>query len=430
MFRGAASTLLLKIIGEMAVFLAIIAATRMFSLEMSGLFILLQSNLFLFGTIATLGLGTAYHRYVPPYLAQGRTDDIRALIRAVNKSALLAISGSIAAFLVYQAFGPQDRLAPVYQALFAASIGFWALVVLQRHLLRAMRQIFWSEVSYQLIRPIGAIAVLVVGARYLSPVTAIFLALFVPLAFGVVHDIWRLRPLVGGLRGPASVDAPEWRDASRAYTVVMLGRIVLQRLDLLLVGAILGLEAAAIYGVAARISLLVVFVVDPIDSVFRPRASLHIATGEDAWLRRDIVQAGLWIAAASLLTGVAIIALPGLWLNLFGPAFDPDTSVILLWLSVLGRFISANSSISQTLLLMAGHERMQAMLSAGIALVLYPVAAVWATLTFGLIGAAVAVVAARLAQACANIIAARVLTGHWGLVAPRPGNLATAFGGR
>lgn len=429
MFRGTVSILFLMIVGEVTGLLMIILATRMLSLDMSGLLILLQNNLMLFGTMATLGLGTAYQRFLPTYIHEGRMDDARALIRTILGAALVAAVASGVIFLILQNSAP--RLGPLgwgTQAAFMLCIIGWAFMTLNRQMMRALKLTFWSDFSYQMIRPLGGLVILAIGVIFLPPIAAIFLALLLPLLGALIHDAWRIWPLIGRrLSGPHSADMGTWRKSAGYFTVVMMNRVLMQRLDLLVVGAVLGLEAAAIYGIVAKVSILAAVLVEPVQSMFRPRTSLHFSTGDHTALRKDIIQGVLWTASLSLLITAILLVAPGFWLQVFGKAFDPALSVPLLGIMLVGRMMTANSATAQSLSIMAGFERQQAILSSVIVLILYPPLLYWAIVSHGLIGAAVCTLVFRATLSTIRIFLAKRNTGYWGLVWPSPTNLRVAF---
>lgn len=313
--------------------------------------------------------------------------------------------------------------------LASAGILLWGLVTLNRQLLRALKQVFWSEFSYQVLRPVGGTLILAAGLLWGGGNLTIVLALVLPLLVGVLFDLRRLSSRLQGLRNPAdTTPKTEWRASAPHFALINLTRVVLQRLDLFVVAALLGLEAAAIYGLAARLATLSTLAVEPIRSMFQPRASLHHKQGDTEALHRDVVQGTLWIATTALAAALLFLVSAPFWLQLFGDVTAGGESVTLLFILLLGYFVNANSSVASAILMMTGSEHLLARLNVALNLVLYPPLLWLGIQTGGLYGAALATTLIRLLNSAAILWLTRRKAGIWAVAKPTPANLAIAFG--
>lgn len=430
MLKGSILIFLLMIVGELLGFALIIAATRLLSLKAAGLLIYLQNNLFLFGAIGTLGLGTAMYRFIPRYNEAGQIAAVHDLIRWARSCALLASVVSTGLFVATQYISPEIILNPWHMALFSLCIFAWSYLTMDRQILRALGVVFWSDFSYQIIRPISAILVLLLGIFLLPQDTVVFAALLIPLLLGLIYDSWQLRRTLGPRPedpGTDPADRAAWWQSSRHYTLVMMARVLRDRLDVLMVGALMGFEAAAIYGIVARISILAAMVVDPIQSMFQPRASIHFARQDKISLQRDILQSVYWSATAALVICAILFTAPAFWLQFFGEAYDPELSILLLIIMIAGRVPTAISSTANSLLLMSGHEMLVSRLMTSINFVLLPVSLYFGTTQAGMIGAALAVSGARILTSGLVIYFAWAVPGYLILSVPTPERLRIAF---
>ncbi|MGR3368660.1 MULTISPECIES: lipopolysaccharide biosynthesis protein [Roseobacteraceae] len=430
MLKGSILIFLLMIVGEFLGFALIIAATRLLSLETAGLLIYLQNNLFLFGAVGTLGLGTAMYRFIPRYRETGQFATVHALIRWSRSWALLASVLSTGLFVATQYISPEIILKPWHMALFGMCILAWSYLTMDRQILRALGVVFWSDFSYQIIRPSCAVLTLLVGVLVLPQDTAVFAALLIPLLLGLIYDCWQLRRTLGPRpkdTGTDPVDRAAWWQSSRHFTLVMMARVLRDRLDVLMVGALLGFEAAAIYGIVARVSILAAMVVEPIQSMFQPRASLHFARHDESGLQRDIVQSVYWSATAALVVCAVLFGAPAFWLQLFGEAFDPQLSILLLIIMIVGRVPTAISSTANSLLLMSGHEKLVSRLMTSINFVLLPISLYFGTTLAGMLGAALAVSGVRILTSGLVIYFAWAVPGYLILSVPTPERLRVAF---
>lgn len=430
MFKGSVYIFLLMVAGELVGLLSVIAATHFLGVESTGFLIFLQNNLFLFGAIGTLGLGTTMYKFLPRYLEDGAFDKAMGLIIWAMGIAVIAAALSATVFWVVQASSPKIDMSLWQKMVFSLCILAWSMVTIDRQMLRALGVIFWSDFSYQIIRPLGTLVLLLAGIFVAPPEVAILAALLLPLLLCLVHDAWQVRRAVtfsGETRRASKEERSAWWNSSKHFTLVMLSRVVLQRLDILVVGALLGLQEAAIYGVVARVSILAAMVVEPVQSMFQPRVSRHFSKGNIDAVKMDTTRGSLWMLAASLGVALVLLVAPGFWLQVFGDVYKPGTSELLLVVMIVGRLFAANSSSAQSLALMSGHERQQSLVLSSLTFGLYPPILLLGTWWGGMFGAALATALVRVIQAIVKFWLSYRNTGIVGVAAPTPTNLGIAF---
>lgn len=429
MLKGSAFIMILSLLGEALGLIMIMIVGNRYSVAEAGLLITLQNNLFLFGTIGSLGLGTGFLRYAPHYWADGRLDVVRGLQRWTYAVALVGLVLMALAHTGFLLWSEETRHIGLALAL-TGSLGivFWGLVTLNRQFQRALKQVFWSEFSYQVIRPVGGALILAAGIMWGGGIPTIVLALVLPLLVGFLFDLRRISRKINGLFEAADFSSREdWRTSAPHFAQINLTRVVLQRVDLFVVSALLGLEAAAVYGLASRLATLSTLAVEPIRAMFQPRASLHHRQGQTEALQRDVIQGTLWIGATALAAVVLFLTSAPLWLTLFGDISDGRDSVVLLFVLLVGYFVNANSSVASAILLMTGSEKLLARLNMALNLVLYPPLLWLGIQIWGLYGAALATTAIRVINSAAILWLTWHKTGIWAVAKPTPANLALAF---
>ena len=429
MLRGSAYVLGLRIFGEGLGLLMVMVAGNYYSVEATGLLLTLQNNLFLFGTFGTIGLGTCFLRFVPVEHSAGQLDRVRGIMRWVYVVATLGLLIAAAVHAGFMSAAGTAGLGWSDLLLVGLAILVWGWVILGRHLLRALQLTFWSEVSYQVIRPLGGVMILLAGAMLDAPVSFVLPALLVPLLLCVVHDAWRTNRLVEGLSGAVDLSQRAvWSRMAMNFGLFNLARVTLQRLDLLVVTALLGLKVAAVYGLASRMALLASIAVDPIQAMFQPRAAKHHAENNQDALRLDMIIGGLWIFAAAAAVALFIPVTASLWLPLFGDVSQDGTIIGLLVIFVLGDFLNANSSIAAGYMLMTSNEARLARWYGVLIFLVFPPLLLLGTWTGGIWGAALATVTIRLAIAASAVFLAWRATGILIVPRPSPENLRVAFG--
>ncbi|WP_299734047.1 lipopolysaccharide biosynthesis protein [uncultured Tateyamaria sp.] len=430
MLKGSAFVMALKIVGEGLGLIMIIIVTNLYSVSDAGMLLTLQNNLLLFGTIGALGLGTCFHRFVPKYFADKQMPHVRGLQRWVFGLAAVGLSvialGHTAILLLSN---QTPGITPLLALLASLAVVAWGITSLSRQFMRAMGLTFWAEFSYQVIRPLGGIVLLLIGAIWGGTTAIIILALLLPLLAGCVHDAWRSGRLIQGHRGAADYTLrPDWTASAKSYAIFILSRVILQRLDLFVVTIMLGLEAAAVYGLTTRLASLAILAVDPITAVFLPRASLHHAQGETEKMQHDIIQSVLWVSSTALIVAVIFLTSAPLWIGLFGEVAVGSQSLPLLFLFLAGYFAMANGAIASSTLLMTGNERIVGRLNSFLTLIVYPPLLFVGIWLFGLFGAAIATVLIRSLIAGCSVYLTKRKTGIWALPIPTLTNLTIAFG--
>jgi O-antigen/teichoic acid export membrane protein len=118
-----------------------------------------------------------------------------------------------------------------------------------------------------------------------------------------------------------------WRFAApRAVaTVAQLG---LQRIDVLLVAALGGLPAAALYAVAGRFVVLGQLVNQAISQAVQPRLAEALATGDRVAARRFYQTATGWLVLATWPLYLLMMAFAPLYLGLFGEAYRTGGAIV------------------------------------------------------------------------------------------------------
>lgn len=146
-------------------------------------------------------------------------------------------------------------------------------------------------------------------------------------------------------------------------------------------------EWVGIYGVAKRVSDLVVFILVAVNSIVAPKFAALYAQGDfralDA-LARNAAKLMIALAAPVLLV---FILVPSWLLGVFGPDFRAGATVLAILAS--GQFVNVATGSVGYLLMMTGHEKLMrnniiacTILSVGLSAILIP--------KYGVVGAALA----------------------------------------
>lgn len=221
-------------------------------------------------------------------------------------------------------------VAVLTDALLSASRGY-----------RAMRP---TIILDRITRPalqLAAMAGLAVAARW-TPVPAIaypiaWAAPFVPVAALAGHQLRRVH--AAAVPRTASATARHRRSALRRLrrhfwrfaaprALATVGQLGLQRVDVLLVAALAGLPAAALYAVAGRFVVLGQFANQAISQAVQPRLAETLATGDRAAARTLYQTATGWLVLLTWPLYLLVIAFAPLYLGLFGGAYAAGGRIV------------------------------------------------------------------------------------------------------
>ncbi|WP_197430428.1 polysaccharide biosynthesis C-terminal domain-containing protein, partial [Methylobacterium sp. CCH5-D2] len=214
-----------------------------------------------------------------------------------------------------------------------------------------------------------------------------------------------------------------WLRACLPIALVDLATTAFGFVDVLLLGLLMPPAAVGVYFAATRVQQFVPFVQFAASAATAQRFSAAGARGDRAALARLVRLQAQATAAATLATGLAVLAAGPLLLALFGEGFGAGVPVLAVL--VLGSVTASLFGPGEDLLTMLGGERLCAALTlaalgAAIVLGLLLIPAL------GLLGAAAALSAATVLRALALARAARAVHG---LATPIWSGLRTARAG-
>lgn len=312
-------------------------------------------SLAVYRDVLQLGVATATPKFVAQYSALG--DNKRVITAVATSFWMLIIPGAAALVLglglvaVFpHLFGLPSDLRDSAQILvltvalmFALSIPTdvfgCVLMGLQRYDLLNM---VLTVVS--IAQGIGWVIVIAAGGGLvpLGIVTA---------SLGVIGQVWSFvlaRRLV-----PDLTLAPRRADRQMVQPIFGLSvwiaveevsTIILTRLDILVVGIVLGVEAAAVYGVAQKLTLAIGQIMQPVADLFFPHASELAVLDDDAGLRRSLISGTRIVAAVGAPLALAAALMAGPILNAWvGSGFDAGIPVVV-FLSLTALILTVSST--------------------------------------------------------------------------------------
>ena len=326
--RGAGGSFVVQVLGTGLAFAAQVLLARLLGTTHYGVFVVATGWIALLAVPASAGHGTAALRFVASYVAARDFGRLRGYLRvALASGAVVSLALAAAMFAVSQLAG-ESLGEPLARALEigALVLPLQTALVLLSAILLGLRSPVLSLLPSSLIQHPVMIACVVAAFATGIPATGRTAMVWTALASAAALAL-SIALLVRRL--PREVQSASEITETSAWTRVALPlfwitalNLVLQRADLLIVGARLGSEAAGVYSAASRLALLISFGLTAVNAWAAPAfAEIH-ARGDADELQRVVRLAARVVTAFTIPVAVAIgLASTGL-LGLFGEGFE------------------------------------------------------------------------------------------------------------
>jgi O-antigen/teichoic acid export membrane protein len=352
------------------------------------------------------GMPMAAVRFMPVYVAAGHQARLRGFVRDAQRVTLATSLPIAIAFCAVFALFPalRDQLGVAIAA--AALIPIFGLCTLSAGMLQALGQPLRSDLLVNLARTvlIAGLILLAWWFGHAEPATALWLTGLAALIAWGAAAIAARRAMPAAPGGPAESDERHhWITAGMTFVLAMAAVSLIERLDTIMLGTLVGAEAAGIYSVASRLSLTVALATTSVLALMAPALARQAAASDRVGMQRT---ASIAVALAVLMSLciAAVLAGASPWLlPAFGPDFDAAAAPFAILLA--GQVAVAACGSAGGLLAVAGLNRALVVVAIA-AVILDMVLCLLLVPVFGKPGAAGATVATLLAQALALAVVA------------------------
>lgn len=405
----------ISVAGTSLAFVLQVVLARVLVHEEFGIYVYMLAWINLAGLVAKFGFDVSALKYLPAYHHNGDASLFLGFVR-FGRWSVLAISLVCALLFLGGAFFLGGYVADnMVAALFVAPLllPVNALIQIESAYLFALREIVVSRAPVQVLRPLILSAILIAGYFLASYRPSAEVALL--MTFGVGLVIYAVLFVFSHIAisnkvaaGARRYDARIWMASSFSMAFVTSANMFLAQADLIIVGLMLGTDAAGIYAVASRVATFVMFPLNTVNMVVAPTISTKLAQGDVNGLRR-IIKLGAWFSVMATVPLCLVLVVAGEFvLRLFGPHFVEGATVLSLL--AISRVVNGLTAMSGYLMSMSGHEKelARALGYSAIANVVLNVALIP---VLGMAGAAVATIVASAWWGVAMSIRARAVTG-------------------
>jgi O-antigen/teichoic acid export membrane protein len=390
-------------VSAVAGFGLVLVVTNLYSADVAGTFFAGTSVLVLLAALSSLGTETGLARFMLRFEALGRAADIRAVISTAYRASLslsvvLAIGLFVAADQVAELIGIAEHDGAGILRVLALTLPFIAL----NNLSLAGTRAFGRMRATALVDGIGrsgaqpALAILVglagAGVVVLTVSWALPYVVAAIVSTLLFASFVRARGLVaqGG-------DVTPYREVRREFwsftwprSITRISQMAIQRVDIVLIAAMLSPSDAAIYTAATRFVVLGQFSNQAIQQVLQPKFTQLLATDDDPQVLADVYRVSTaWCMAVTWPLYVVVGGAPVAYLDLFGQGYSDVDARLVVVIMAASMMLAVASGAADTLLLMSGRSRLSLYnsilsltLDVGLCLLLIP--------AWGIVGAAAA----------------------------------------
>lgn len=396
MARGGTANLVGAGVTALCTFALTVVVTRGVSRADAGVFFSVTSLFIVASIVGQLGTQTGLVYFISRCRALGRPQDMDGYLRIALRPMLamavvMAVATLVFAHPLAELTVPRHvDQATTYLRVLACFIpiaGLEASLLSATRGLGSMRAYLLIE---QLARPLAQV-LLVFGATLAVSAPALGIAWAIGYLPAAVAALLAWRALRG--RYPRAddraADGPSGREfwrfsAPRALTSVL--QMLMQRFDIVLVGALAGAVDAAIYAAATRFIVLGQLGTNALTLAAQPQFAHRLSAGDHRSANELYQVSTAWLVLITWPVYLTLVLFSGPLLRVFGHGYQAGGDVMLL-LS-LSMLIATGLGMVDTVLSMAGHTSWN-LANAALALAVNIGLDVWLIPIHGIVGAAI-----------------------------------------
>lgn len=412
-----------RLFGAGVIFLAQAAIARFWGADILGEYLLIIATVNIVAVVLPLGFETIGTYFAAEYRARGEGRLLYGFMRRAYghvalTSAVLLVTGYPLAGL----FGEPGRVLLAHWLPACLMALATAVVYCNSALLVGMKRPFAGFFADTIFRPLLIVLCFAVAAMA-GDAASKFAELIWLLAIGfaaiaAVQFAWVLRAArqVPVAAPVVAAERQRWWRFALPWVVIALATDFFFDIDLLILSHLLDRESLAVFGVCTRVFSLVAFGVSAVYAVTLPEMFERNAAADRTGFLKQIGEANLVACAISVALFAIVVVTGPLLLMLFGPAFQAGVAP----LAVLCLALCVRSLFGPAALVLSIHDRPYATLPAiGLGMGVLIGANVLLVPVHGLMGAAVAALAAQTFWSAAMWLTAKRMAGIDVSVGPR-----------
>jgi O-antigen/teichoic acid export membrane protein len=361
--RGGLANLAGMAISGLASLVLVVIVARTLSPSDAGAVFALTSLFLLAATGTRLGADVSIVHFLAGARGAGRPHDATGLLRtalipvaaagAAVGVVLMIAAPAVLDVVLREASFPHAQAAVVVLAVAVPVVATYDVVIAATRGLGAVRPtVLVDRLLRPLLQVVFVLAVVSTGGGPFAVVcawVAPYAVVAVPACLSLVHLL--PPPTRGAARMPALDVAGFWRfTLPRSFTGVL--QIALQRLDILLVGAMAGVTAAAVYTAATRFLVVGQLANQAIWYPVQPRLAMLVSARDLEKARRLYRLSTAWLIGLTWPLFLACLVAAPVMMRLFGDGYESgDSTVVILAAAML---LSAACGLVEIVLITLG----------------------------------------------------------------------------
>jgi O-antigen/teichoic acid export membrane protein len=366
LIRGGALSMGGATISTVAGFLLVILITTNYEKVTAGVLFSAASLFMVALSLVTLGTDVGLGRFVLRFAAESRNDAIRSCIKTAitvvvvlsvaTAAVLLVVSPQLADLMGLGDYQGSTVIIILAVALPVSALGSVALDSTRAFGLMSPT-VAIDRLGRSLAQPAFLGVCVISGSGILALTTAWVLpyVLAAVAACLVLHRVLERRAPRGLDVGDTPVIRREFWTFTWPRSIASVSQILLQRADIIIVGALISPSAAAVYTAATRFVAFGKFGVQALQQVLQPQFTHLLATQQHEVLRDVFKISSAWSVLLAWPIYLAIGCAPAVYLSVFGASFVGAGTMTVV-VMMLGMLVAIYSGPVDTLLLMSGRS--------------------------------------------------------------------------
>lgn len=412
-----------RLFGAGVIFLAQAAIARLWGADILGEYLLIIATVNIVAVVMPLGFETIGTYFAAEYRSKGEGRLLRGFMRrAYGHVALSSLVLLVAGYPLAGLFGEPGRVLLAHWVPACLMALATAVVYCNSALLVGLKRPFSGFFADTIFRPL-LIVLCFAFAAMAGDAEARFAELIWLLAIGfaaiaAAQFAWVLRAArhIPDATPAMPGEARRWWRFALPWVVIALATDFFFDIDLLILSHFLDRESLAVFGVCTRVFSLVAFGVSAVYAVTLPDMLERNAAADRPGFLKQIGEANFVACAISIALFAIVVVAGPLLLMLFGPAFQAG----VVPLAVLCLALCIRSLFGPAALVLSIHDRPYATLPAiGLGMGVLIGANILLVPAHGLMGAAVAALAAQTFWSAAMWLTARRMAGIDVSIGPR-----------
>ena len=359
MIQGTGGTFILRVTSAGLGFVTSLVLARVLGAESYGSYAYALSWVSILVIPAMMGGPQLLTREISQYKSKQNWSALRGILRRSDQAVLAVSLGiSLVGVLVTEFLGegldPQTQTALRVAALLLPPFAF---VRIRQSSLRGLGHVVKAQLPQKLILPVLFLALVGLGYFYGSlsaPVAVGMRALAAGVALLVTSIL--LRRYLPDRYSEASYEfnTSEWLRSALPLLLIAGANVVNQRVSVIMLGSMVGSEAAGIFDAARRGVGLVAFSLAAVNMPLAPTIAQLYSEGKMERMQQVVTKSARVALFGSLPVGMGLILLREPFLLLYGEDFTSGTLVLIIL--CIGQLSNAGLGSVVQIMNMTGHE--------------------------------------------------------------------------